>query len=74
MNSINEKDPARAAQLERVITEALDRVQRAWLTQGESSNAKMPSIENHLHSSSHHSIPFRFWIYTIEYFSCIYYF
>ncbi len=52
MNSINEKDPVRAAQLERVISEALDRVQRAWLTQGESSsNPKTPSIEDNIHSS-----------------------
>ena len=31
---MNEKDPARAAQIERAILEGLDRIQRAWLPQG----------------------------------------
>jgi hypothetical protein len=54
MNSINEKDPARAAQIERIISEALDRVQRAWLTQGESPPlTKLSSASNdkNFHSS-----------------------
>jgi hypothetical protein len=54
MNSINEKDPARAAQIERIISEALDRVQRAWLTQGESpslSKSSSASIDKNFHSS-----------------------
>lgn len=54
MNSINEKDPVRAAQIEKIISEALDRVQRAWLTQGESTpitKLSSASIDNNFHSS-----------------------
>lgn len=52
MNTINEKDPGRAAQIERIISEALNRVQRAWLSQGESNQGvKLPSIEDVINSS-----------------------
>ncbi len=54
MNSINEKDPARAAQIEKIISEALDRVQRAWLTQGESTpitKFSSASIDSNFRSS-----------------------
>lgn len=53
MNSINEKDPGRAAQIEKIISEALNRVQRAWLTREESSpSTKISSAEDHNFPSS----------------------
>lgn len=55
VNSITEKDPARAAQIERIISEALDRVQRAWLTQGETppiTKLFSASADNNFHSNA----------------------
>lgn len=45
-NTINEKDPTRAAQIERALLEALDRVQTAWLNQDPSQSANKSSLLN----------------------------
>lgn len=45
-NSIKEKDPVRAAQIERVLLEALDRMQTAWLSQGEPSASNSKSVQS----------------------------
>ena len=47
-NTINEKDPARAAQIELAILETLDRVQRAWLTQGDAHSYRRNQTEDNL--------------------------
>lgn len=53
MNSINEKDPGRAAQIERIISQALNSFQRTWLTEEESSpSSKVPSVGENFHSSN----------------------
>jgi len=49
-NTINEKDPTRAAQIERALLEALDRVQTAWLNQDPSQSANKSAL---LHSSKY---------------------
>lgn len=50
-NAINEKDPARAAQIERAVLEGLDRVQRAWLSQGTTADTR-PTLDTPSQSMS----------------------